>query len=156
MLIVIALGVHRRATWTLRCDFVALHNFSSTFDPQKNNLREHLPCLILREISWVSIMIMLLRVSTNESMKPRPYFQALIYRFSHFCYSLPCCNFYNRIILICFTTHITHILSSLHWTSAPIQLAIVLVVLGRQETSCILIAGPFRGILLNLCLPWVR
>ena len=39
----------------------------------------------------------------------------------------------------------THILSSLRRTSAPIQLEIVLGVLGTQETSCILIAGPFEG-----------
>ena len=90
-------------------------------------------------------MLMLLRVATSESMKPSPYFQALIYHFSHFCYSLPCFHFYYRIILLCFTTHITHILSSLHRTSAPIQLTIVLGALGTQETSCILIEGPFEG-----------
>ena len=88
-------------------------------------------------------MLMLLRVATSESMKPRPYFQALIYHFSHFSTRYLVAIFYI-IILLRFTTHITHILSSLRRNSAPIQLAIVLGVLGTQETSCILIAGPFE------------
>ena len=86
-------------------------------------------------------MLMLLGVATSESMKPWPCFQALQYRFSHFYYLLPCCNFYYRFILPCFATHITHILPFLRRTSAPIQFTIVLGVLGTQETSCILIAG---------------
>ena len=48
-------------------------------------------------------------------------------------------------MLLRFGTPITHILSSLHRTSAPIQLAIVLGVLGTQDTSCILIIEPFEG-----------
>ena len=71
---------------------------------------------------------------TSQSMKPRTCFQALIYRFSHFFYSLPCCNFYYRFILLHFTTLITLILQAIHRTSAPVQLAIALGVLGTQET----------------------
>src|ERR1043165_9368041 len=52
-----------------------------------------------------------------------------------------CCTFYYRFILSCFATPITHILPSLLRTSAPIQLLVVLAVLGTQETSCFLIAG---------------
>ena len=61
--------------------------------------------------------------------------------FSHFCHLFACCHFYYRITKSPFTIHITCILLSLRRTSAPIQLAIVLGVLGTQETSCILIAG---------------
>ena len=86
-------------------------------------------------------MLMLLGVPTSESMKPRPCFQALLHRFSHFCYLFACCNFYYIFILPCFATPITHILPSLRQTSAHIQLLVVLGVLGTQETSCILIAG---------------
>ena len=86
-------------------------------------------------------MLMMLRVVTSESMKPRPCFQALLHHFSHFCHLFACYNFYYRITKSPFTIHITCILPYLRRTSAPIQLAIVLGVLGTQETSCILIAG---------------
>src|SRR4051812_46350320 len=85
-------------------------------------------------------MLMLLGVSTSESMKPRSCFSPLLHHFCFF-HLLPCCNFYYRFILPCFATPITHILSSLRRTCAPIQFAIVLGVLGTQETSCLLIAG---------------
>ena len=49
MLLVTAWGVHRHGTRTLRCAFLALHNVSSAFDPRKDNLREHLPCLMFEE-----------------------------------------------------------------------------------------------------------
>ena len=100
-----------------------------------------LPCMFLVEILCVSIMLMLLGVATSESMKPRPCFHHCNTVCAHFYHFLPCCNFYYRFILPCFATPITHILPSLRRTSAPIQFAIVLGVLGTQETSCILIAG---------------
>ena len=80
-------------------------------------------------------MLMLLGVATSESMKPRPCF--------HHCNTV-CAHDYHflfRFILPCFATPITHILPPLRRTSAPIQLLVVLGVLGTQETSCFLIAG---------------
>src|ERR1044071_4192106 len=86
-------------------------------------------------------MLMLLGVATSESMKPRPCFHHCNTVCAHVYHLFPCCTFYYRFILLRFTTHITHILPSLPRTSAPIQLLVVLGVLGTQETSCILIAG---------------
>src|ERR1041385_6976391 len=86
-------------------------------------------------------MLMLLRVATSESMKPRPCFHHCYTVCAHFYCMFAFCTFYYRFILPCFATHITHILSSLRRTSAPIPLLLVLGVLGTQETSCILIAG---------------
>src|SRR3954465_7191901 len=86
-------------------------------------------------------MLMLLGVATSESMKPRPCFHHCYTVCIHFCYLFLCFTFYYRFILLHFITPITHILSSLRRTSAPIQLLVVLGVLGTQETSRILIAG---------------
>ena len=70
--------------------------------------------------------------------------------FSHL---FACCHFYYRITKSPFTIHITCILPSLRRTSAPIQLTIVLGVLGTQETSCILIAGLLERDIFDLYLP---
>src|ERR1041385_1909535 len=86
-------------------------------------------------------MLMLLGVDTSESMKPRPCFHHCNTVCAHFCRLQPCCFYLFRFTLPCFATHITHILPSFSRTSAPIQFAIVLGVLGTQETSIILIAG---------------
>src|SRR4051812_7819296 len=86
-------------------------------------------------------MLMLLRVATSESMNPRPCFHHCNTVSAHVYHLFACSTFYYRIILLRFGTLITHILPSLRRTSAPIQFAIVLGVLGTQETSCILIAG---------------
>src|SRR3954464_8704220 len=86
-------------------------------------------------------MLMLLGVVTSESMMPRPCFHHFNTVFAHFYYLLPCCTIYYRFILPCVATPITRILPSLRRTSAPIQLLVVLGVLGTQETSCLLIAG---------------
>src|ERR1043165_7335882 len=86
-------------------------------------------------------MLMLLGVATSESMKPRPCFHLCHTVCAYFCHLFACCTFYYRLILPCFSTPITRILPSLHRTSAPIQLLVVLGVLGTQETSCFLIAG---------------
>src|SRR4051812_11125743 len=85
-------------------------------------------------------MLMLLGVATSESMKPRPYFHHCNTVCAHF-FSLVCLlHFLFIFILLRFATPITHILTSLRRTSAPIQLLVVLGVLGTQETSCFLIA----------------
>src|SRR3954462_13333401 len=86
-------------------------------------------------------MLMLLGVATSESMNPRPCFLHCYTVCAHFCHMFACCTFYYIFILLCFAAPITHILPSLRRTSAPIQLLVVLGVLGTQETYCILIAG---------------
>src|SRR3954469_20629472 len=86
-------------------------------------------------------MLMLLGVSTSESMKPRPCFHHCNTVGAYFYHLFPCCTFYYRFILPCFATPITHILPYLRRTSTPIQLLVVLDVLGTQEASCFLIAG---------------
>src|SRR3954462_4578095 len=86
-------------------------------------------------------MLMLLGVSTNESMKPRPCFHHCYTIYAQFCHLFACCTFYYRFILPCFATPITHILPFLCRTSAPIHLLVVLGVLGTQETSHFFIAG---------------
>src|SRR3954463_13463806 len=101
-------------------------------------------------------MLMLLGVATSESMNPRPCFHHCNTVCAHVYYLLPCCTFYYRFILPCFATRITHILPSLRRTSAPIQLLVVLGVLGTQETSCILIAGLLERDHLQPLLPLVR
>src|SRR3954462_10676597 len=66
---------------------------------------------------------------------------------------LACCLFYLRLLLPLIFIHTTCVLLSLHRTSAPIHLTIVLGVLGTQETSCILIAGLLERDILDLYLP---
>ena len=63
------------------------------------------------------------------------------------------CHFYYRLQLPLVNIHITCILPSLRWTSAPIHLTSVLGVLGTQETSCILIAGLLERDIFDLYLP---
>src|ERR1041385_8096902 len=98
-------------------------------------------------------MLMLLGVANSESMKPRPCFHHWYTVCDHFCHKCACCTFYYRFILLCFATPITHILPSLRRTSAPIQLIVVLGVLGTQETSCILIEGLLERYHLQPLLP---
>ena len=71
-----------------------------------------------------------------------------------------CCHFYYRLQILLVTVHITCILLSLHRNTAPIQLTIVLGVLGTQETSYMLIAGLLERDTFDLYLtefdkPWV-
>ena len=97
-----------------------------------------------------------LGVATSEIMKPRPCFHHCSTVCAHVYYLFACCNFYYRFILLRFATHITRILPSLRRTSAPIQLLVVLGVLGTKETSCFLIAGLLVRDHLQPLLPWVR
>src|SRR3954468_23968480 len=101
-------------------------------------------------------MIMLLGVAASESMKPRPCFHHCNTVCAHFYHLFPCFTFYYRFILPCFATPITHILQSLHRTSEPIQLLVVLGVLGTQEISCFLIVGLLERDDLQPLLPLVR
>jgi hypothetical protein len=107
-----------------------------------------------------SIMLSLLRVSTSESMIPRPYFQALNTVYIQFCYMFTRSDIYFRLHLLLVIIHITCISLSLRRTSAPIHLTSLLGVLGTQETSCIAIAGLFERdsfdlLLLEFDKPWV-
>ena len=90
------------------------------------------------------IILALLRDCTSESTYPRPHFQALQYRF---CSVLSIATLLFLLFLLqkpISTIYITLLSSSLRRSSAPIQLAIVLVVLGTQEISCIWLQGRLR------------
>ena len=100
-----------------------------------------------------SIMLALLRDCTSESMNPRPYFQAFIQRFAH-CLPLVTLLFYIfRLQKHISTIHTTLVSPSLRRTSAPIQFAIVLGVLGTQEISCIWLQGCLRETIFILRFP---
>jgi hypothetical protein len=103
--------------------FVALCMISVCF-PLKNSLEWHIEV----SIYWFNYVI-LLRVSTSESMISRPLY----------------------LLLIIITT--TCISLSLRRTSAPIHLTSVLAVLGTQETFCIRIAGLLERDSFDLLLP---
>src|SRR3954462_11689427 len=96
-------------------------------------------------------MSALFRVSTSESMIPRPCFRILNRRLFtvllHVC-SLPVSP---QIVIPLIFIHTTCVLLSLRRTSAPIHLTSVLGVLGTQETSCILIAGLLERNIFDLC-----
>ena len=74
-------------------------------------------------------------------MNPRPCFLALQYRL-HSLLSLVTLLFYIfRLQKSISTIHIALVSPSLRRTSAPIQITIVLGVLGTQKTLCYLVAG---------------
>jgi hypothetical protein len=100
-----------------------------------------------------SIMLSLLRVSTSESMIPRPCFQALNTIYIQFCYMFARSDIYFRLYLLLIIIHITCIPLSLRRTSAPIHVTSVLGVLGTQETSCIVIARLLERDSFDLLLP---
>ena len=107
----------------------------------------------LRVAFTYSVMLSLLRVSTSESMIPRPCFQVLKHRYSQSCCMCVCFHCYYRLLLLPAIIYIICILLSLRRTSAPIHLTSVLGVLGTQETSCILIAGLLERDIFDLYLP---
>jgi hypothetical protein len=98
-----------------------------------------------------SIMLSLFRVSTSESMIPRPCFQALNTVYIQYMFARSDIYFRLHLLLIIITT--TCISLSLHRTSAPIHLTSVLGVLGTQETSCIVIARLLERDTFDLLLP---
>ena len=100
-------------------------------------------------------MLALLRGCTSESTDPRPCFQALQY---HFCARLLFATLlflFIRTIKYISTINITLLSPSLRRTSAPIQFAIVLGVLGTQEISCIWLQGRLRETIFILHLPQI-
>jgi hypothetical protein len=98
-------------------------------------------------------MLSLLRVSTSESMIPRPCFQELNTIYIQFCYIFARSDIYFRLHLLLIIITTTCISLSLPRTSAPIHLTSVLGVLGTQETFCIVIAGLLERDSFNLLLP---
>ena len=126
------LGCPLMGTWTLRCACVALHDSHPTWFT-RNDFRAMSFMHVVRGSIICLIMLMLLRVATSESIIPRPCFPPLLYCFLSVLLLVCLQPFLLQIYKPCFTTHITHILASLRWTSAPIQLTIVLGVLRTQE-----------------------
>jgi hypothetical protein len=127
--------------------FVALRMISVHF-PLENCLEWH------SEISiyWFNYVI-LLRVSTSESMIPRPCFQALNTVYIQFCYMFARSDIYFRLYLLLIIITTTCISLSLRRISAPIHLTSVFGVLGTQETFCIIIAGLLERDNFNFLLP---
>ena len=78
------------------------------------------------------IILALLRDCTNESTNPRPHFQALQYRFCARLLFATLLFLFIQIIKYISTIHIKPLSPSLRLTSAPIQFAFVLGVLGTQ------------------------
>jgi hypothetical protein len=106
----------------------------------------------LKLVSIGSIML-LLRVSTSESIIPRPCFQALNTVYIQFCYMFAHSDIYFRLHLLLIIITTTCISLSLRRTSALIHLTSVLGVLGIQETFCIIIAGLLERDSFDLLLP---
>jgi hypothetical protein len=127
--------------------FVALRMISVCF-PLENYLEWH------SEVSiYLFNYVILLKVSTSESMIPRPYFQALNSIYIQFCYMFACSNIYFRLHLLLIIITTIFISLSLRRTSAPIHLTSVLGLLGTQETFCIVIAGLLERDIFDLLLP---
>jgi hypothetical protein len=127
--------------------FVALRMISVCF-PLENNLEWHSEV----SIYWFNYVI-LLRVTTSESMIPRPCFQALNTVYIKFCYMFAHIDIYFRLCLLLIIITTTCISLSLCQTSAPIHLTSVLGVLGTQETFYIVIAGFLERNSFDLALP---
>jgi hypothetical protein len=127
--------------------FLALRMISVCY-PLENSLEWH---------SEVSIYgfnyVILLRVTTSESMIPRPCFQALNIIYIQFCYMFAHSDTYFRLHLLLIIITTTCISLSLRRTSAPIHLISILGVLGTQETFCIVIAGLLERDSFDLILP---
>jgi hypothetical protein len=100
-----------------------------------------------------SSMISFLRVTTTESMIPRPCFQASNHHLFNILLHVYLLPYLFRLLLPLIFIHITCILLSLRRTSAPIHLTSVLGVLGTQETSCIIIARLLERDMFDLYLP---
>jgi hypothetical protein len=116
--------------------------------PLENSLEWHSEV----SIYWFNY-VTLLRVSTSESMIPRPCFQALNTVYIQFCYILARRDIYFRLHLLLIIITTTCISLSLRRTSAPIHLTSVLGVLGIQGTFCIVIAGLLERDSFDLLLP---
>jgi hypothetical protein len=127
--------------------FVALRMISVCF-PLENCLEWHIDV----SIYWFNYVI-LLRVTTSESMIPGPCFQALNTVYFQFCYMFARSDIYLRLHLLLIIITTTCISLSLRRTSAPIHLTSVLGVLGTEDTFCIVIAGLFERDSFDLLLP---
>jgi hypothetical protein len=99
--------------------FVSLRMISVCF-PLENCLEWHIEV----SIYWFNYVI-LLRVSTSESMIPRPCFQALHIIYFQFCYMFARSDIYFRLHLLLIIITTTCISLSLRQTSAPTHLTSV-------------------------------
>jgi hypothetical protein len=127
--------------------FVALLMISVRY-PLENSLEWHI------EVSIYGFnYVILLRVTTSESMIPMPCFQALNTVYIQFRYMFACNDIYFRLHLLLIIITTTCISLSLCRTSAPIHLISILGVLGTQRTFCIVIAGLFERDSFDLLLP---
>ena len=90
------------------------------------------------------IILALLRDCTSETTDPRPCFQALQYRFCARLLFATLLFLFIPIIKIYFYHPYYTFITISSRTSAPIQFAIVLGVLGTQEISCIWLQGCLR------------
>ena len=95
-------------------------------------------------VIWSNYVIIVERTCTSKSINPRPCSEALQYRFCSLYRLLPCYFYIFRLQKPISTIHITLLSPYLHRTSAPIQFAILLGVLGMQEISCIWLQGRLR------------
>jgi hypothetical protein len=84
-------------------------------------------------VSMGSIMLYLLRVTTSESMIPRPCFQALNTVYIQFYYMFACSDIYFRLHLLLIIITTTCISLSLRQTSAPIYLQVYWVCWGHKR-----------------------
>ena len=82
-------------------------------------------------------MLALLSDCTSESMHPRPHFPLLQYRLCSILLFITLLFSLFALQKLISTIHTTLLSPYLRRTSAPIQFAIVLGVLGTQEVSCI-------------------
>ena len=89
-------------------------------------------------------MLALLRDCTSESMHPWPHFTSLQYRLCSVLLFTPCCFLFLALQKLISTIHTTLLSPCLRQTSARIQFAIVLGVLGTQEIYCIWLQGRSR------------
>ena len=87
----------------------------------------------VEELLYDSILFALSRDCTSESMNPRPYFQALQYRLCSLLLFSTLLFFIFRLQKPISTIHTKLVSPSLRRTSAPIQFAIVLGVLGHKR-----------------------
>ena len=88
-------------------------------------------------------------------MNPRPCFLALQYRLRSLLSLVTLLFYIFRLQKPISTIHIAVVSPSLRRTSAPIQFAIVLGVLGTQEISCFWLQGCLRETIFILHLPQI-
>ena len=85
-------------------------------------------------VMWSNYVSIVEGTCTSESMNPRPYFHALQYSLRSLLSLVTLLFYIFRLQIPLSTIHIALVSPSLRRTSAPIQFAIVLGVLGTKKT----------------------